>query len=610
MIVPMRKVYVVSRAQDRQKLLEALRQLGVVHVEPIEPERAVAAEQQIHALQVLNTAVRMLSQETPSGEKPDLEAFQAAEETAQLERESIELQSRLSTLYRQIEELEVWGDVRLEQFRQLKEAGLTLGFFAVAPEQVSQIQGDCVTVVADPYGAGSVLVAAVSRQGDIEAPQDALAVELPSRDRPTIRQEAAEVDAKLKENGRRLSQLAHLLGEIQTELSRREADAEFTIASRSGMEHEDLYAIQGWVPVEQADKLGDDLEAAGVPAGIETLEPDTDEQPPTLVRYPRWAKPIQSLFGVLGTTPGYREYDLAPFFMLAMPVFTAMLVGDAGYGLIFTLVGALFYGRMERAGAKPAAQLILSFGVATFIWGMLTGNVFGVGPGQVPAGIGSAWKSLAVLWRPEAQAEAGRNLIMQVSFTIGLIHLSMAHLRQAIGLLPDQRGIAEVGWIGFIFGMFTLVWLMFFGPLIPPMATLWILVISWIVIVLFCSPDRNPLKRVTFGVLGNLMSIPGAFGDMLSYIRLMAVGLASYYIASAFNGLALEMSEATLLALPGTILVLLFAHGLNIGLCLVAIFAHGVRLNMLEFSTNAGVQWAGHPYAPFSLKTVRNEGES
>jgi V/A-type H+-transporting ATPase subunit I len=186
----------------------------------------------------------------------------------------------------------------------------------------------------------------------------------------------------------------------------------------------------------------------------------------------------------------------------------------------------------------------------------------------------------------------------------------MAHLRQALGLLPDQRGIAEIGWIGFIAGMFTLVWLMFFGALIPAMVTLWLLVISWVVIALFSSPDPNPLKRVVFGVLGNLMSIPGAFGDMLSYIRLMAVGLASYYIASAFNDLAFRLIEGSLIALPGTILVLLFAHSLNIGLCLVAIFAHGVRLNMLEFSTNAGVQWAGHPYAPFSLKTVRNEGDS
>jgi V/A-type H+-transporting ATPase subunit I len=142
------------------------------------------------------------------------------------------------------------------------------------------------------------------------------------------------------------------------------------------------------------------------------------------------------------------------------------------------------------------------------------------------------------------------------------------------------------------------------------MATLWILVASWTLIVLFCNPAKNPIKRIAFGVLGNLMSIPGAFGDMLSYIRLMAVGLASYYIASAFNDLATGLTEASIYALPATIIVLLLAHALNIGLCLVAIFAHGVRLNMLEFSTNAGVQWVGHPYQPFAVRTLSDEGDA
>ena len=97
------------------------------------------------------------------------------------------------------------------------------------------------------------------------------------------------------------------------------------------------------------------------------------------------------------------------------------------------------------------------------------------------------------------------------------------------------------------------------------------------------------------------MSIPGAFGDMLSYIRLMAVGLASFYIASAFNDLGGRLGGASPWAIPLAVLVVIFAHLLNIALCLVAIFAHGVRLNMLEFSTNAGVQWNGYAYTPFGV---------
>ncbi len=620
MIVPMRKAYVVARAADRDALLTALRDVGVMHVEPVDPSRSVAREEQPVALATLDEATRLLSQRTPAGPAPDIEPFEAARQVQTIHRETMERQTRLTALYRQLHELAVWGDVRLEQFQQIADAGLAVRIAAVEADTIDQVQADCVEILDREYPTDRYLVALAGRDDEqLALPETAEILDLPPRDRPSIREEARQIDADLEQANQRLDALANLLGQIEAEYARRQAEAEYTAASRSGIDNESLFAIQGWVPAEHAD-LTDELSARGVETGVEYIEPDEDEQPPTLVRYPRWAQPIKALFGVLGTTPGYREYDLAPFFMLAMPIFTAMLVGDAGYGLIFTLVGAVFYGKMVRAGSKPAAQLILTFGIATFVWGMITGNFFGVGPAELAgvgaAGIADAWKSLAFLYVTDPltggpDPEAGRTLIMQISFSIGFIHLGLAHVRQAAGLLPDQRGIAEIGWIGFIFGMFTLVWLMFFPDqtFLPPMATLWILVASFAAIVLFSSPSPNPFKRVTFGLLGNLMSIPGAFGDMLSYIRLMAVGLASYYIASAFNDLALQMTQASMLALPATILVLLLAHGLNIGLCLVAIFAHGVRLNMLEFSTNAGVQWAGHPYAPFTLQTAANEGE-
>jgi V/A-type H+-transporting ATPase subunit I len=619
MIVPMRKAYVVARAADRDALLTALRDVGVMHVEPVDPSRAVAREQQQVALATLDEAIRLLSQRTPSGQVPQVDPFEAARQVQTIHRETMERQTRLTALYRQLHELEVWGDVRLEQFQQIAEAGLAVRIAAVEPDTVDQVQADCVEILDRDYPTDRFLVALAGRnEGQLALPETAEVLDLPPRDRPDIQEEARQIDAELEQANQRLDEMANLLPEIEAEYARRQAEAEYTAASRSGIDNESLFAIQGWVPAEEADSLANELSSRGVETGVEYIEPDEDEQPPTLVRYPRWAQPIKALFGILGTTPGYREYDIAPFFMLAMPVFTAMLVGDAGYGLIFTLVGAIFYGKMVRAGSKPAAQLILTFGITTFIWGMITGNFFGVGPAELAgagaAGLAEAWKSLAFLYVTDPltggpDPEAGRALVMQISFTIGVIHLSLAHLRQAAGLLPDQRGIAEIGWIGFIFGMFTLVWLMFFGPLIAPMLTLWLLVGSFAVIVLFSSPSPNPVKRVVLGLLGNLMSIPGAFGDMLSYIRLMAVGLASYYIASAFNDLAMGLTEVSMLALPATILVLLLAHGLNIGLCLVAIFAHGVRLNMLEFSTNAGVQWAGHPYAPFTLQTAANEGE-
>mgnify|MGYP001812995507 FL=1 len=115
------------------------------------------------------------------------------------------------------------------------------------------------------------------------------------------------------------------------------------------------------------------------------------------------------------------------------------------------------------------------------------------------------------------------------------------------------------------------------------------------------------VKRLLLGFAASMLPLLSTFSDTMSYVRLFAVGLASYYIASAFNSLGVATAETAtwFMAVP----VLIFGHGLNIGLATIAIFAHGVRLNMLEFSNNAGVQWGGYAYRPFSTSIIANSGK-
>ena len=168
-------------------------------------------------------------------------------------------------------------------------------------------------------------------------------------------------------------------------------------------------------------------------------------------------------------------------------------------------------------------------------------------------------------------------------------------------MLPDIRSIAEIGWAGFLWSMLGVIWLLFFGSYEPMPVSISVivkgLIISGALIILFTSPDKNPIKMIGRGIASSLLPSLSTFSDTMSYIRLMAVGLATYYIASAFNGLGGTVAHSAhwLLAVP----VILFGHGLNIGLTIVAIFAHGVRLNMLEFSNNVGVQWSGYPFKAF-----------
>ncbi|MDP6545534.1 MAG: hypothetical protein QGH60_16245 [Phycisphaerae bacterium] len=608
MIVKMSKVYVVSCAADKQAMLDKLADLGAVHLSPVDPAAAVAAEKTVTMLDGMDRAMQVLDEIKPDGDKPELLPVDGADEVLEIQRLSAERNSRLTTLHRQYEQLEIWGDVTVQQFTDLRQAGVALEFFDVPDDDTDNIAGEYLQVVGE-LSEGRAMVSVVNRDIEAELPESTEPIELPTRDRPSLQAEAAEIDQALADDAQRLGQLAYLMPEMRKARAELQAQANMTVAERGGISDDNLFAIQGWIPSEQADTLADDLAAAGLESAVQTLAPQEDEAPPTLVRYPRWAKPINALFDILGTTPGYREMDLSPFFMIALPIFAAMLIGDGGYGLLFTIIGILSYKKLSAKAGKPAAQLLLVFGLVMLAWGMISGNYFGVTPDKVPGAIGNAMATVGFLWRSDAKAS--RDLIIQISFIFGTIHLVLAHLRAALALGKDIRTLAEIGWSVFLIGMLGIVWFLFFPDNLwmPMNVTGAMLGIGALLVICFTFPSRNPAKTVALGLASSIMPMISAFSDTMSYIRLMAVGLASYYIALAFNNLAMDVASGGIVMWIPAGLILILAHALNIILGLIAVFAHGVRLNMLEFSSNAGVQWAGYPYAPFARTRTVDAGE-
>ena len=195
-------------------------------------------------------------------------------------------------------------------------------------------------------------------------------------------------------------------------------------------------------------------------------------------------------------------------------------------------------------------------------------------------------------------SDESRHLLMKISFIMGAIHLSCAQIWQAVRIFPNIRYLNKIGWGVFIWGMFGVVNMFVLGTSLT-WATPWpyLLIVGAILAIVFDSPSKNIFKMLALGLANFPLAMLGAFSDVISYVRLMAVGLASGVLASSFNDLAVGMHPVAM------VLVLIFGHGLNLGLALIALFAHGVRLNMLEFSNNLGMQWIGYSYKPF--KTIQ-----
>ena len=315
---------------------------------------------------------------------------------------------------------------------------------------------------------------------------------------------------------------------------------------------------------------------------------------PTLIENPRWIAIIKPMFNLLGTVSGYREFDISFWFLLFFSLFFAILIGDAGYGLV--LIGLTLFARlkMRKAPAGPFALLFVLSG-ATVIWGALSGTWFGV-----EALAANPVLSRLVLPQIASFGVENTDTIMVICFLIGAVHLSVAHLVSFVRRFPRLAAFADLGWLSVLWGLFFVVrYIVLQQPLHPLVP--YLIVPGLAFVIVFAEQQGRFFKGLLLGLaklpLKFLNSI-SAFSDIISYVRLFAVGLATIEVAKSFNAMAADMG----FGIPGGLaaaLVLFFGHTLNIVMGAMSVIVHGVRLNMLEFSGHLGMEWTGIPYEPF-----------
>ena len=349
--------------------------------------------------------------------------------------------------------------------------------------------------------------------------------------------------------------------------------------------------VTGWIPTSLVSRLSSSAHDNGW--GLLIREPAEGEVPPTLVEPPRMFRSIKALFDGLGILPAYDEADVSVPFMCYFSLFFAMLVGDGAYGAIF-LVGTLL---LRRKLPKAWFVLMTVFSLATIGWGALSNTWFGAGLPWC-----ADWPT--VKWLSGAGAPAGHEYdnIMFLCFTIGVTHLMLARIWNGIVRINDRSCLREFGWAGIVLFMYILtntIIGIFSGI---PVWAYWMFGASFLTV--FAS-----VKGVEKGML--FLNTMSALGDVISYVRLFAVGLASVKVAENFNGMAISIFNSTdalwvkpLLAIA-MVLVLLAGHALNIAMAGLSILVHAVRLNTLEFSNHKGVTWAGYAFRPF--KTGKGE---
>jgi len=314
---------------------------------------------------------------------------------------------------------------------------------------------------------------------------------------------------------------------------------------------------------------------------------------------------LKPLFDILGTVPGYREGDISEWFLMFFTLFFAMIIGDAGYGLIFLIAGFIMQKKTKEL--TTANILIYVLSIATMIWGSITGTWFGsatiIASTPLKYLVIPAIANYPALFNMDSGA--AQNNIMQFCFILGTIQLSLA---EVINITRKARAkdislIADIGWLMDILSLYFVVLNLViqkpcnYGIVFP------IIGVGFVLVVVFGSqkpgvPFGKGLAAGGGGFFTTFLNTISCFSNIMSYIRLFAVGLATLAIAQSFNAMAAPMlGGATTIV---GILILIVGHGLNLAMGLLSVIVHGVRLNLLEFSGQLNMEWSGIEYEPFS----------
>ena len=596
MIVRMKRLTLLCMTGDCDGALGELRALGVVHV----TDRRPPAGDELDTLRAgLTGAQRALAalpapaaedgQGAVAGEPPAPEAV-IAEVVALLDRRDA-LASRAEELRRELSRYRPYGDFELESVRALRRAGVASLLCAAPPDaRPAPPEGTLLTGLGRDGQAQLFAVTALGGWPD-ERPDlgcDYDVVPWPARPLAETRAELAAAEATLDDIGARLSALAPARDGVTQVVDRSAAEVRFAEV-RAGMDEADeLRVLSGYLPAEEQDAV--QAAAAAHGWGVVLDDPQPGEDVPVQLRHSRWVRPVRTVFDFLHIYPGYWEVDagwvVLPFFSL----FFAMIVGDAGYALLLLLLTAVLQVRLKQVPAHVFHMMYI-VGAFTLVWGVINGSYFGI-PTLPPL-----LESLTVPWIQD------RDNLIDLCFFIGAVHLSFAHVWNTIALVGSRTWLkvpAQIGWLLVVWSMFFIARQTVLGRGMPG----WLLLVLLGGVILVAAFMKTPREFKESWIDHALLPLTmiGNFVDILSYIRLFAVGYASIAVLAAFNGMAADIGFDSPLTAVAASLLLLFANALNIVLVGLGVLVHAVRLNTLEFSTHKGLRWEGHNlYTPFAV---------
>lgn len=602
MILKMKRYTFLVYHKQYTEFLERLRETGVLHViektEGIAENDALREKMQLAAR--VKSALKQLEKRTPpkaellpaSEAKNGLELLQNVE-LALSEKEALE--QKLQNTEKEYERMEVWGSFSHTRLEQLRNAGFVINFYSCNLRKFDQEWEVLYNAFEiDTIGTTRYFLTITKPNQVIEI--DADPIKLLTKTAEELAVEISEIRAKIVIQIALLEKMAveyyNTIKLAQSEISENIDFAKVILNTKAEADNR-VMLLEGWCPEESEDVLNNYLETTGV--YYETAIPTEEDKVPIKLKNNKFTK-LYEMIGELYDLPNYHEMDLTPFFAPFYMLFFGLCLGDVGYGLIFVIAAIIFRPKVSEA-LKPIFSLLIWLGGATVVMGAVTGNVFGY-----------SLIDSEITWLQEAKKYMlNADKLFNTSLIIGAVQIMFGMVLKAINQARRYgfaASIATWGWLILILG-----WGAAFGIEETKAAsdkTIQYMYYGFggvgaVMIFLLNDIKRNPLINMGAGLWDAYNMVLGLMGDLLSYVRLFALGISGSVMGFVFNDLAINLSgNIPVLSPIFMIIIMLIGHGLNIFMSSLSSFVHPMRLTFVEFYKNAGFEGGGKKYRPFA----------
>ena len=602
MILKMKRYTFLVYHKQYTEFLEKLRETGVLHViEKAEgiAENDVLREKMQLAARIKN-ALKQLEKRTPqkaellpiNEAKNGLELLQNVE-LALAEKDALD--QKLQNTEKEYERMEVWGSFSHTRLEQLRNAGFVINFYSCNLRKFDQEWEVLYNAFEIDTSTTTRYFLTITKPNQV-IEIDADPIKLSAKTAEELFVEISEIREKINVQIALLKKMAveyyNTIKLAQSEISENIDFAKVILNTKSEADNR-VMLLEGWCPEESEEVLNTYLESTGV--YFETAIPTEEDKVPIKLKNNKFTK-LYEMIGELYDMPNYHEIDLTPFFAPFYMLFFGLCLGDTGYGLILVLI-AIIARKKAKPALKPILSLLAWLGGSTVILGAVSGTFFGYN--LLESDITWLQSFKVIMLDP--------NQLFYTALIIGVVQIMFGMIIKAVGLVRRFGWAASLstwGWIITILGLGGTYAAATYAQ-ISPETTKWGYMLfggfGGFLIFLLNDIKRNPFINVGAGLWDTYNMATGLLGDILSYIRLFALGISGAVMGFVFNDLAIQLSgDIPVVSHIIMIAIMLIGHGINIFMSGLSAFVHPMRLTFVEFYKNSGFEGGGKKYKPFS----------